>query len=139
MERPIADVFAAFVEPAKLMKWRRGLERVEQLSGRRDQQGSRCRLHFAESGNDYEILEEIISCRPHDEYAYRLVHDRMIFDTTATFGSRETGTAVRMRTRIRGTGLFWKVLLLFIRPTLRIQQEHDCKRLKKYCERPWAY
>ena len=139
IERPVADVFGAFLEPDKLLRWRGGLERVEQLSGQRDQTGGKCRLHFSESGRDYELLEEIVTCRRNEEYVYRLVHHAMRFETQVTFTPRQTATSVRLHTRIRGRRLFWKLLLLFIRPVLRRQQEQDCQRLKNYCERPWNY
>ncbi|MBK8847632.1 MAG: SRPBCC family protein [Bacteroidetes bacterium] len=67
IDRPIAQVIAAFDNPENLSKWMQGLQSIEHISGIPGQLGAKSKIKFKTGSREIEMIETITNRNlPHE-------------------------------------------------------------------------
>jgi uncharacterized protein YndB with AHSA1/START domain len=63
INKPRSEVWQAFRDPERMKDWQASLTAIELISGMAGQPGAETRLTFEEKGQEFSLIEKIISCR----------------------------------------------------------------------------
>lgn len=135
IKRPVEQVYAAFVDWAQAPRWRDGLTTVEIVSGKSGRPGSKQRLTFNRNGQEISFEETVIDMVENEACYFRADHERMYCLSNVIFLERDGSTRVISSVHAHGYGMLWRVIVLFMKGSLRRRQQTDFFRLKTHLEK----
>ena len=134
IDRPVAEVYAAFKNPDNLPRWLTGLQRTEQISGQSGEVGSKSRQVYLERGRTIEMIETITEHVPGERFAGHLQGPGMQAEIEVEFVEMGDRTKVRMRSALLSRSFGMRLMLPFMRGSVRKRQEGDLRRFKELVE-----
>jgi len=134
IDRPLKDVYAAFNNPANMPRWLEGLQRTEQISGTPGQVGSKMKQIYLERGRIVEMVETMTAHEPMKYMSGNLEAPGMNCAIHIEFVDKGTTSVVVARTEMQSRGLMMRLMLPFIRGTVRKRQSGDLHRFKTKLE-----
>ena len=133
INRPVADVFAFFTEPANNPKWEEGLIECRLDSPAPMRLGAQIVEVRKFLGQRMESKLEVTAFEPNEKYAVKVVSGPMRFEMSAIFEAVGDGTKVSTSGQGEPGGLF-KLAEGLVKKQLQSQIEGDMRRLKKVLE-----
>lgn len=135
IKRPVEQVYAAFVDWAQAPRWRDGLTTVEIVSGKSGRSGSKQRLIFNRKGREITFEETMIDMVENEACYFRADHERMYSLTNVIFLERDGSTRVISSVQAHGYGMLWRLIVRFMKSSLRRRQQGDFVRFKAHLEK----
>ena len=133
INRPVADVFAFFTEPANNPKWEEGLIECRMASPGPMGVGAQVLEVRKFMGRHMESTLEVTAYEPNKKYAVKVASGPIQFDLSAMFETVGDGT--KISTSGQGEpGGFFKLAEGLVKKQLQSQVEGDMGRLKKVLE-----
>lgn len=136
IRRPIAEVFTELVNPDNMSKWIEGFVKLEKVKGRRPRRGSISTQVHKDSKGRMELREEILLYERNKKFEIRLSHKNM--DTKQSYEFISQGQSVTRVTLITQTRLipaFIAIFSVFMKGSMKQQQEANLMRFKKLMEK----
>ena len=136
IRRPIAEVFTEMVNPDNMSKWIEGFVKLEKVKGRRPRRGSISTQVHKDSKGRMELREEILLFERNKKFEIRLSHKNM--DTKQSYEFISQGQSVTRVTLITQTRLipaFIAIFSVFMKGSMKQQQEANLMRFKKLMEK----
>jgi len=134
IEGSVEEVFSHFSDLEKMKEWLKGLKDIETVDGEAGQAGSTMKLVFHERGRDIVLKESIEEVRSNESYIFTIDHQAIASRTAMSFIPSGDSTTVKSDVDMRGKKLIWKLLLPFMKASIRRHQEDDLLRLKRVVE-----
>lgn len=129
----------ALLDPENAVHWTTDLERFEVISGEPGQIGSVANLHYLQGEQRY-VMEDRLEDYTPNEYFRSAVNGGGIQAQVETWlHEREGGTEVVIRWSGTGTTLLTRILLPFMRGSIRRQASKDLEALKSLIETHGAH
>jgi len=132
---PIEQVYAAFVDWVRAPLWRRGLTGVKLVSGVHGRPGSKQRFKCIRNGNPATFDEIITDLVVNEACYFRTDHERMYCLANVLFRERDGGTRMTSSVHAYGRGMFWRLVVPFMKGNLRRRQQADFELFKAYLEK----
>ncbi len=136
IRRPISEVFTELVNPDNMPKWIEGFVKIEKVKGKRPRRGSISKQIHKDSKGRMELREEILLYERNKKFEVRLSHKNM--DTKQSFEFVSQATAVTRVTLVTQTRLipaFIAIFSVFMKGSMKRQQEANLMRFKKLMEK----
>ena len=136
IRRPVAEVFTELVNPDNMSKWIEGFVKLEKVKGRRPRRGSISTQVHKDSKGRMELREEILLYERNKKFEIRLSHKNM--DTKQSYEFISQGQSVTRVTLITQTRLipaFIAIFSVFMKGSMKQQQEANLMRFKKLMEK----
>lgn len=105
IERPIVQVYAAFLNSEDLPEWVDGLDRVERVSGFLAMPGSEFDLYY--SGTETEVVYrlEVLDIVPMQSIRFKLYNEQLEFTVNVKFEQDGLATVLHTYVQIKGQDL----------------------------------
>lgn len=135
IRRPISEVFTELVNPDNMPKWIEGFVKIEKVKGKRPRRGSISKQIHKDSKGRMELREEILLYERNKKFEVRLSHKNM--DTKQSFEFVSQAPAVTRVTLVTQTRLipaFIAIFSVFMKGSMKRQQEANLMRFKKLME-----
>ena len=136
IRRPISEVFTELVNPDNMPKWIEGFVKIEKVKGKRPRRGSISKQIHKDSKGRMELREEILLYERNKKFEVRLSHKNM--DTKQSFEFLSQAPAVTRVTLVTQTRLipaFIAIFSVFMKGSMKRQQEANLMRFKKLMEK----
>jgi uncharacterized membrane protein len=136
IRRPISEVFTELVNPDNMPKWIEGFVKIEKVKGKRPRRGSISKQIHKDSKGRMELREEILLYERNKKFEVRLSHKNM--DTKQSFEFVSQAPAVTRVTLVTQTRLipaFIAIFSVFMKGSMKRQQEANLMRFKKLMEK----
>ena len=136
IRRPIAEVFTELVNPDNMSKWIEGFVKLEKVKGRRPRRGSISTQVHKDSKGRMELREEILLFERNKKFEIRLSHKNMDTKQSYEFISQgQSVTRVTLVTQTRLIPAFIAIFSIFMKGSMKRQQEANLMRFKKLMEK----
>jgi uncharacterized protein YndB with AHSA1/START domain len=132
---PIEQVYAAFVDWAHAPLWRRGITAVEFDGGVHGKLGSKRRFTCLKNGREITFDETVFDMVVNEACYFRTDHERMYCLANVLFRERDGGTRMTSSVHAYGRGMFWRLVVPFMKGNLRRRQQADFELFKAYLEK----
>ncbi|MCB1323624.1 MAG: SRPBCC family protein [Spirochaetales bacterium] len=131
IERPVDQVYGAFMDESRLPEWLLGYKGMRRLAGEPGTAGSTSVLFFeTDSGETLELQERVIAVEPQQRFAFEMNHESMISTTQVVFVRLEHGrTRMISQVEAQGKGFLWSILVRLSKSTI---QERDLENLQRF-------
>ena len=134
VDRPLKDVYAAFNNPENMPRWLGGLQRTEQISGSPGEVGSVTRQIYLERGRTVEMIETITAHEPERFFEGTLEGPGMEGTLRVEFEDRGERTGMRFSGEFEPCSLMMRLMMPFIKGSIRDRQMGDLKTFKRLVE-----
>ena len=134
IDKPLDTVIKAYQNPDNIIHWTTDLEKFEIIKGGPDIVGSLARLHYAQKGKSYIMVDELIYCEPGKKYISKVSGDALAAEVVTTFHPSGNQTVIEMTWTGRGKIFLLKILLPFFRGKIVRLARKDLEKFKKLVE-----
>lgn len=135
INKPAEVVWAYFVDENNMSEWIEGFKKVEIISGKRNEVGSKYRMTFDEGGSEFVMIETVKEFNPPDVYAFRLENEVITDDVKITFKESDGITTVVQEDNVVGGNIFWSSLFVLTQSNLKSNVQKALDKLKSNVER----
>lgn len=134
VEKSAAESWAVVQDEAKMSEWLTGFQKVEHLSGTPGTVGAVSLVYFDNEGQQMSIQETITDIVPNESISMTFEDDFMDMDYKMALTSIDGKTKINSSTTVVGNSMLSKSILVFIRGSLKAQEEANFIKLKKAIE-----
>jgi len=134
IDRPLSEVYAAFNNPDNLPRWISGLQRTEPISGTPGQVGAKTRQIYLERGRIIELVETITVHERMKRFAGEIAGQGVNCAIQVEFVDRGRSTLVVAGSDVRSRSIMLRLMLPFVRASIRKRQGGDLERFKSLVE-----
>lgn len=134
VEKPAAESWAVVQDEAKMAEWLTGFQKVEHISGTPGTVGAVSLVYFDNEGQQMSIQETITNIVPDESISMVFEDDFMDMDYKMSLTSIDGKTKINSNTTVVGNSMFSKSILVFIRGSLKAQEDANLIKLKQAIE-----
>lgn len=133
IDRPVAEVFAAYNDPFDRMDWMAGYEGTERVSGGPGIPGSVTTVFLSHDGKQYEMREELLAFTENAVVEVRLTNDMFAQHMRVAFTPvNGTATDVTMTGSIEGVSWFTRSMMALAKQRMQQQEAENFVRLQEF-------
>ena len=136
IKSPVKTVFTTVVDPRKMREWIKNLERIEPVNGSFQDPGTIYLISLNYGKRKYRILSEIIAFEWYRELGLVLYPRQIKVELHLLFEERKTETRILLDSKISGTGLFSRSVLIFYKFGIKKSINNSFINLKEILEDP---
>lgn len=135
IDRPVAEVFAAYNDPFDRMDWMTGYEGTERISGGRGTVGSVATVFMAHGEQKFELREELKAYTENALVELLLTNDMFAQRMRVAFApANGTTTEVTMTGTIEGASWFTRSMMALAKKRMQAQEAANLQQLKVFLE-----
>ncbi len=123
-----------FTDESKMVEWMKGFKKIETISGKRNEIGSKYRMTFQEDGREIVMTETVKEFKPQERFDFLLENEVISDDVTITFSEENGKTIITQTDRITGGNMFWRSLFAVIQSNLKANAQEMLEKLKTNIE-----
>jgi len=133
VNQPVHKAFSQFMDKSNMDKWLTNFKKVETVSGKHGEVGSKHKITFLEGGGEVALIEKIIGKKKNKEYTFVVNHDIMDRQTKVEFASQGDNTKITSSVDVQEKGL-WKFIMPIITSGMKNRHKQDLEQLKEHLE-----
>ena len=134
VHKPADQTFKAFMDVTLMSEWMTGFKRMETLSGKPGEVGSKYRLVFAEGDKDVIVDEEVIALEENELFIFSMANDFLSGTGEFRFAENNGKTTVTYINDTAGKNIVYKSLLALFRSDIMERNKKDFEKLKTIIE-----
>lgn len=134
VNKPADQTFKAFTDANLMAEWMTGFKRMETLSGKPGEVGSKYRLVFAEGDKDVIVDEEVIAMKENELFIFSMDNDFLSGTGEFRFTENNGKTTVTYINDTAGKNIVYKSVLALFRSDIMERNKKDFEKLKTIIE-----
>ena len=134
INRPVADVHRAYLEPDSASKWISQLKDINHVQGEPGEVGAVTKMLYLSGGRRTEMIRTITANESEYSLSGTIEGPDMAGEFQTEFIEQGDSTIVRTSENLRGTTLFMSLILYLMRGSIRNRHGRDLQTLKKMLE-----
>ena len=134
IDRPPEDVAKVLLDADKAVLWTSDLQRFEVISRPPGLVGARARLHYIQAGRPYVMEDLLLEADLNRRFLSRVTGEAIEAEVETLLDPVNGGTRVTVRWTGRGRLLMLRLILPFMRRSIRQQTIKDLLKLKALVE-----
>jgi len=135
VNKPQAEVFAAFNDTGRTAQWMDGLQRIEHTGGAQEGTGSRWRMTIVQNGETMTVDEEVTLFSPDSLLMMRMGNEVLDSYLTIEFIQKDSAvTDIHQHTRVVGANPLWQSVLPLFKGTMRDANQANLERFRAMLE-----
>lgn len=134
VNKPVDQTFKAFMDGTQMADWMTGFKRMETLSGKPGEVGSKYRLVFAEGDKEVIVDEEVIARKENELFVFSVENDFLTGTGEFRFADNNGKTTVTYLNDTKGKNIVYKSLLALFRSNIMDRNRNDFEKLKTLIE-----
>ena len=134
VNKPVEIAWDAFMNPANLQHWLTGFVSSTNIQGKAGEIGSQNKVVFKERGKEIVFTERVILIIPMQHYQFEMEHESMNSENDMRFISFGDYTEIIQTVKPFPKSFLMKLLMPFIKGSLKKTMTKDLFNLKKIIE-----
>ena len=134
VNKPADQTFKAFMDATLMSEWMTGFKRMETLSGKPGEVGSKYQLVFAEGDKDVIVDEEVIALKENELFIFSMANDFLSGTGEFRFAENNGKTTVTYINDTAGKNIVYKSLLALFRSDIMERNKKDFEKIKTIIE-----
>jgi uncharacterized protein YndB with AHSA1/START domain len=134
VNKPADQTFKSFTDATLMGDWMTGFKRMETLSGKPGEVGSKYRLVFAEGDKDVIVDEEVIALKENELFVFSMDNDFLSGTGEFRFTENNRKTTVTYINDTAGKNIIYKSILALFRSDIMERNKKDFEKLKTIIE-----
>ena len=134
IDRSPQEVASVLLDAEKAVLWTSDLKRFEIVSRPPGIVGSKARLHYEQGGREYIMEDELLEYEPDRRFLSRVTGDAIEAEVETILHPTDGGTRVQVRWSGSGKPLIVRLMLPFMRRSIKRQTDADLSKLKELIE-----
>ena len=134
INRPPEEVASVLLDAEKAVTWTSDLQRFEVLHRPPGLVGSRARLHYVQDGRPYVMEDTLLEVEPNRRFLSRVTGDAIEAEVETILDPTNGGTRMTVRWSGRGKPFVLRLILPFVRKSIKRQTLRDLMKLKALVE-----
>lgn len=134
VNKPVDQTFKTFMDVTLMAEWMTGFKKMETLSGKPGEVGSKYRFIFAEGEEDVIVEEEVIAVKENELFAFSIENDFLQGTGEFRFADKNGKTEVTYVNDTKGKNIIYKSMLALFRSGIIERNKKDFERLKLLIE-----
>ena len=134
INKPTGIVTEAYIKPENMPFWMNNIEKFEVIKGKVGEVGSVAQIHYHERDKKYIMENKLEYCEPGKKYVSTVSSEALFVRTETTFSSVNGSTKIHYTWSGRGKYFILKLLLPFMRKSIRKMAKSELLRFKNLVE-----
>lgn len=134
INQPVDIVYKAYTDPDIMLKWSADLVKFEPVKGKFGEIGSYAHLHYRQKNKSYILKDELEFLDPGKKIVSQVTGQGLRIQVTTLFNIFDNGTELILIWDGRGTNLFLKILLPFMKSKIKKQAQGELDEFKSLVE-----
>ena len=134
VNKPVDQTFKSFMDVTLMGEWMSGFKKMETLSGKPGEVGSKYRFVFAEGDKDVIVDEEVIAMKENEVFAFSMENDFLNGTGEFRFTEKEGKTEITYINDTAGKNIIYKTMLALFRSNIMERNTKDFEKLKLLIE-----
>lgn len=134
VNKPVDQTFKAFMDVTLMGDWMTGFKKMETLSGKPGEVGSKYRFVFAEGDKDVIVDEEVIAMKENEVFAFSMENDFLNGTGEFRFAEKDGKTEITYINDTAGRNIIYKTMLALFRSNIMERNNRDFEKLKSLIE-----
>lgn len=135
INKPRDVVWNYFQDESKMGEWLKGFQKIETLSGNKNEVGSKYRLTFVDEGHEIVMTETVKEFRAPERFAMKLEHEMMTSDLEITLTESDGKTTLVQKDVAVGSNILWRIMFAAMKSTFVESAQQNLDRLKANVEK----
>lgn len=131
---PVAKTFAVFNNPDNMSKWMDNFIRIENVSGEKNQVGSKWKMHFTENGRELVINETVTDFEQDKHFGFDMEDVFARFHIDIRFEENNGQTIITQTSTGAGNGVMARSMIALMSSQIQKQQQGMYTKLKALAE-----
>ena len=131
---PAAKTFAVFNNTDNMGKWMNGFKGIENVSGEKNQVGSKWKLHFTENGREMVIDETVTEFEQDKHFGFDMEDAFAKFHVDVRFEEQNGQTVISQTSEGAGKGIIARSMIAIMSGSVQSQQNEMYGKLKTLVE-----
>jgi uncharacterized membrane protein len=134
VNKPLDQTFKVFMDASLAGQWMTGFKRVETLSGKPGEVGSKYRLVFEEGDKEIIVDEEILVMKENEAFAFSMENEALTGRGEFRFKDKNGSTEIIYINDTAGPNIILKSVLALFRSNIMERNKKDFEKLKAIIE-----
>ena len=135
INKPLDVSWNYFTDETKMVEWMKGFKKMETISGKPNEIGSKYRMTFDEDGSEIVMTETVTDFKPNERFDF-ILENEVIHDDVKIRFSEENGKTIIVQTdSIVGGNMFWRSLFAVMQSTFKANARGMYEDLKMNIEK----
>jgi hypothetical protein len=134
IKETIDIVTEAYIKPENIPFWMNNIEKYEVVKGKAGEAGSVAQIHYHERDKKYVMENKLEYCESGKKYVSTVSSEALFVRTETTFSSANGTTKIHYTWSGRGKYFILKLLLPFMRKSIRKMAKNELIRFKNLVE-----
>lgn len=135
INKPREVVWAYFSDETKMGEWLKGFQKIEIISGNKNEVGSKYKMTFIDQGQEIVMIETLKEFKRPEKFAMHLEHEIMSSDSEITLAEENGKTTLTQKDNAVGSNILWRIMFAAMRSTFIDSSQENLNRLKANVEK----
>ena len=134
VNKPVDQTFKVFMDASLAGQWMTGFKRMETLSGKPGEVGSKYRFVFEEGDEEIIVDEEILVMKENEAFAFSMENEMLTGRGEFRFKDKNGSTEITYINDTAGRNIILKSVLAIFRSSIKERNQKDFEKLKAMIE-----
>ena len=135
LNKPVETSFRVFNDPFQFSEWIPGFKKINWLSGKYNEAGSKWKFTIEKMGIKSEMFNELTAYKPNELFAFRMENGALTYDAEVKFIKNGTSSEIISSSKLQGKNIFWRSLFAVAKFYFQMQDQEVYNKLKEVIEK----
>jgi uncharacterized protein YndB with AHSA1/START domain len=135
INKPREVVWNYFQDENKMGEWQQGFQKIESISGNKNEVGSKYRLTYNDQGNEIVMTETVMEFQAPERFAIKLEHEIMTSDLEISLTESDGKTTFVQKDVAVGSNILWRIMFAAMKSSFIEYNQQNLDKMKANVEK----